>query len=318
MTELPERTAETLKAFRRIFLPNAEAVDERIDRAVADTGTAKAAIRALIGAPAFRLRHAHVFQGIGHAYEAAQIETSASEEELAVLFGQMEAAWRRLGEESPYHSVLASQATGPRGSDVEAFRASGRAEVEALMRTLERSGPLPAHATLLEVGCGMGRMTIPLATRFERVVAMDISASHLAAARAYAEEAGVRNAEFRLLQSVDALAAGAFDIVLCFQVLQHNPPPVIARMLDRIFAALRPGGRALVHLVHHRVGYAFDTASYLAAGGVREEIEMHAFPQREAFRIAREAGCHPVDAVDVALHRRDSIHAQFCTFRKDA
>jgi hypothetical protein len=80
-------------------------------------------------------------------------------------------------------------------------------------------------------------------------------------------------------------------------VLQHNPPPVIAHLLRLAFAGLAPGGLAVFQVPTYRVGYAFDTAAYLAAEG-EPKMEMHVLPQRAVFALAREAGLEVLELLD--------------------
>src|SRR5690348_17421746 len=50
--------------------------------------------------------------------------------------------------------------------------ATATAELDSLF---SRLGDDPRGGTCVEVGCGFGRMTAPLAERFDRVVALDVS-----------------------------------------------------------------------------------------------------------------------------------------------
>ena len=58
--------------------------------------------------------------------------------------------------------------------------ATARAELEGLFGRL---GADPRRGTCVEVGCGPGRMSGVLAERFDRVVAVDVSAGMLERAR---------------------------------------------------------------------------------------------------------------------------------------
>jgi ubiquinone/menaquinone biosynthesis C-methylase UbiE len=110
-------------------------------------------------------------------------------------------------------------------------------------RTAENSAAyllphLGAGASILDVGCGPGTITLDLAQRVGpgRVVGIDAAEDVLAAARADAEAAGVANITYQVgdvyqLEFTDE----SFDVVHAHQVLQHLADPV---------AALREMGRA--------------------------------------------------------------------------
>ena len=97
---------------------------------------------------------------------------------------------------------------------------------------------------VLDLGCGPGRLTIPLAQAVGpggRVVAIDLQAAMLARAKANAERARVGNIDFHALAiGKDALPAGAFDRAVLVAVLGEVSDRTAA--LRQIFDALKPGG----------------------------------------------------------------------------
>jgi SAM-dependent methyltransferase len=99
--------------------------------------------------------------------------------------------------------------------------------------------------TVVEIGCGIGRITRILADRCERVVAIDVSPEMLARART--EHPALENVEWLLgdgetLAGVpDASADGVFSHV----VFQHIPDPAITLgYVAEMGRVLRPGGWA--------------------------------------------------------------------------
>ena len=76
----------------------------------------------------------------------------------------------------------------------EQFYRSGRDDVDRLLRTFRRHACFTeglADKTVLEYGCGVGRMTHALANHFRQVYAYDISTSHLALAKTFTDELGL-------------------------------------------------------------------------------------------------------------------------------
>jgi len=73
-------------------------------------------------------------------------------------------------------------------------------EVERLCRSL-----IPPGASVLEIGCGTGRLSIPMARRAKSVTAIDSAEKMLAHCRRNAQEAGVTNLEVRSLDWKDAV-----------------------------------------------------------------------------------------------------------------
>lgn len=98
-----------------------------------------------------------------------------------------------------------------------------------------------AGAKTVDVGCGGGILTEALAQRGAEVLGIDASEVPLEVARLHALESGAQ-ADYRRI-TVEALAAespGAWDLVCCFELLEHVPDP--ARMVAACAQLAKPGG----------------------------------------------------------------------------
>jgi ubiquinone/menaquinone biosynthesis C-methylase UbiE len=102
-------------------------------------------------------------------------------------------------------------------------------------------------ATVLDVGCGPGTISIDMATRVApgSVLAIDATEAPLAGARERAAAAGIDTVTFAVgdAYALDAPAGGTdsgFDVVHAHQVLQHLTDPVAA--LREMLRVCRTGG----------------------------------------------------------------------------
>ena len=127
----------------------------------------------------------------------------------------------------------------------------------------------------LDFGCGVGRLSLPLASRFETVTGVDISEPMVVAARRRAEEAGIANVRFGL-DGEPSLTAERFDLVYCALVLQHQPDGAVALALARRLMDLVGPGGALV----------LQAPTHIAA---RARIQ----PSRRLYALLRRAGAPP-------------------------
>ncbi len=78
--------------------------------------------------------------------------------------------------------------------------------------------PLQSDDTLLDMGCGPGRLSIPLAQRVKSVTALDISEEVLKYCKINADEAGLTNLATKKLDFKDAVAGSDIeehDVVVC-------------------------------------------------------------------------------------------------------
>ena len=111
-------------------------------------------------------------------------------------------------------------------------------------------GPLPAGATVVDLGCGGGFFCEPFARRGARVVGCDRSFRSVAAARAHWIGSGGGAAAPNYLRADVAhapLASGCADLVLLADVLEHVDDPCAA--LAEAGRLLKPGGRLYVNTV---------------------------------------------------------------------
>jgi SAM-dependent methyltransferase len=225
---------------------------------------------------------------------AADIEWRTDPLTASRLLDHVKETWTAIGESRPHWSVLSSDQFLPEriAENESDFFASGKGDLIALMSALHRHG-VTERPHILEYGCGIGRVTGYLAGEFPHVTACDISMSHLAMARKIVGNRG--NVTFKLVQDDTFGMTEPFDIWLSHIVLQHNPPPVIALILRKMFSMLAPDGIAIFQLPTYCIDYRFAIAEYLSGGAPDNAIEVHCLPQPVVFSLAHEAGCMPLE-----------------------
>lgn len=101
----------------------------------------------------------------------------------------------------------------------------------------------PRHCRGLEIGCANGAFTRHLATRCDRLLALDLSEAALAQARARGTPPGVTFARAEL---PGGWPEGRFDLIVLSEVLYYFRPPEIAELARLCAACLAPGGRVLL------------------------------------------------------------------------
>lgn len=95
-----------------------------------------------------------------------------------------------------------------------------------------------AGRTALDVGCGAGLLTEPLARMGARATGLDAAPENIGAARAHAEAAGL-DIDY-VTGGIEALAGRSFDLVVSMEVIEHvaDVPAFIAGLAG----ALAEGG----------------------------------------------------------------------------
>jgi cyclopropane fatty-acyl-phospholipid synthase-like methyltransferase len=120
------------------------------------------------------------------------------------------------------------------------------------MRILDRLGLVRPGYTVLDYGCGVGRITQVLAERGDvRVIAVDRSADMRRHANNYVSRRFLNDGTVQILSDVEILdevsdRACSVDTLLLIEVLQHIPEPIIEDLLPKLLTILKPGGRVFV------------------------------------------------------------------------
>ncbi len=222
------------------------------------------------------------------------VEVAVSADALSQMFERIHQEWEFLGKTDPYWSVV----TQPQyhldefETHKDQFYKSGKYSCDLFLAALRRNNINPYLIELcLDLGCGVGRVTNFLAKSLVNVIGVDISSNHLALAKNHLQNEGVTNAELKQLETIQSLndlpmLDGIFSVI----TLQHNPPPVIAWMLNALLNRLKPMGVAFIQIPTYKNGYLFEADRYLQTTAPKT-LEMHFFPQHEIFKIVEAAGC---------------------------
>lgn len=218
------------------------------------------------------------------------------------LFTHIQKVWNVLGETEPHWSVLSSNDFKQESivHNKKRFYDSGSADVDILRYALCRNNlSLDNYSTCLEYGCGLGRVTYHLAKIFDSVYGCDISSSHLESAFQYMVHQNVHNVQFIHIDSFESLKRlPKIDLIFSLIVLQHNPPPMIAKIIEIFTQKLNPEGVALFQLPVYRKGYRFCLHDYLeTTADANMEIEMHILPQADVFKIIDAGGCRVLEVL---------------------
>ncbi len=287
---------DVVVAAYRIFLGREPESERVIREKIEHHKSVTDLFREFVNSQEFKWRHSDYRSAVKAVYHATSnpIDVDVPPEVFSRLFARIRDQWAALGESEPFWSVLSDDRF--RMSNIEnsrkEFYASGADSDRIIDVFCQRSNVAPPTGTCLELGCGVGRVTHFLAKRFTRVIGVDISQGNLDLARAYFSNARTSNVDLILLRDLEQLEETRnFDFFYSLIVLQHNPPPIMARMLRIILKNLRPGGGFLFQIPTHSPGYRFIAELYLESyDPVGDSFEMHVLPMHVVLGIIEEVG----------------------------
>ncbi|NBX04201.1 MAG: bifunctional 2-polyprenyl-6-hydroxyphenol methylase/3-demethylubiquinol 3-O-methyltransferase UbiG [Alphaproteobacteria bacterium] len=102
------------------------------------------------------------------------------------------------------------------------------------------AGPL-AGKTLLDIGCGGGLISEPMAALDATVTGIDAGEKNIKVATLHAEKSGVK-VDYRCTTAEDLAATGAqFDVVVALEIIEHVAD--VAEFVKASVALLKPGGK---------------------------------------------------------------------------
>lgn len=296
----------TVVACYRALLGREPESDLVIEAHVQAKHTLESFLKACIQSPEFvgqKIEGEAVRAGPG-AREKLEIDTTGTPTEMKKLLKHMESVWSKYGKEDPYYSVLTNKIFKKsiiNKKTIKEFYYTSNSDFNFINSALNRNSiQLEKESTVLDFGCGLGRIGARFVENNQPYIGVDISRPHLMQAEQYFSEMNFQNYEFILLEDFLQRAEIA-DLVFSLIVLQHNPPPVIALLIEQMCKALRPGGTVIFQVPTRLNGYRFNMGEYVLNPPNHGVMEMHAFPQQEIFKILRSHGCTPVEVFEADM-----------------
>jgi SAM-dependent methyltransferase len=166
-------------------------------------------------------------------------------------------AWVKWGEQDPYFAVITAPKfrTGVLDEAAKAeFFKSGRNHVRYVLGTCRKAlAPDFKPHSVLDFGCGVGRVVLPFAIEpgVATAVGLDVAPAMLEEAKRNQNEQGIANAEFLVSDlSLSAIEGRQFDLVHSFIVFQHIDLARGREFFARLLEHLAPGGMGAIHVLY--------------------------------------------------------------------
>jgi len=216
---------------------------------------------------------------------------TASPEEIARFTAMAEAWWDPAGKFKPLHRFNPVRLAFLRREFALLFGRDPQAE-----RPFE-------GLTLLDVGCGGGLLSEPLAAMGFSVTGIDAGEKNIRIASLHAEKSGAA-VTYRVATPEQLDPSESFDVVLSMEVVEHVTD--VALFLDSACARLRPGG-VFVGATMNRTPKAWLLAvvgaEYVLRWLPRGTHDWHKFVRPSEFaRMLRHAGVETRQQIGVAYN----------------
>ena len=195
-------------------------------------------------------------------------------------FENLAKTWDSFGKHDPLWSILAWEGKKDNHWDPYEFFQVGEGEIHYIFQEAEKRKEFVSRTRSLDFGCGVGRLTLPLAGIFGESHGVDISESMIAHAKRFQAEKKIANCFFHLNRAPDLsiFQDESFDFILSLIALQHMEPNYFLSYLSEFLRTLNKGGV----LVFQLPDAMEERANY-------EQFTQDTEPVMEMYGLAKEA-----------------------------
>jgi SAM-dependent methyltransferase len=156
----------------------------------------------------------------------------------------MRSDWNRRAAEDAYYYVAFARP----GQSTAEFLSSASIILPTLEAELIRLPP-SSHRRALEIGCGPGRLMLPMSRHFDEIHGVDVSDEMILLGRDLLRDTPNATLHVNNGQDLSAFPDEYFDFAYSFVVFQHIPlKAVVLNYLREIRRVLKPGGILLCQL----------------------------------------------------------------------
>ena len=150
---------------------------------------------------------------------------------------------------------------------------------------------LPASGKVLDIGCGFGLFSLYYARQYPQLdlSGLDLSPRRIAMAQAAADRLTVSNVRYAVRDAGDLKLDEQYQCIYLLDLIHHLPVPAVRPLLERLHAALAPGGRLLIKEVDTRPRYKMWFTWFLDQLMDRRATVRY-WPQSELAALLSEVG----------------------------
>ena len=214
--------------------------------------------------------------------------------------------WDRFAETDPYTYIL----TSLKNRDLGQFWQSGQKTVRDEILPLIKSRQISTGIGM-ELGCGVGRLALPLASYFQEMWGVDVAEAMVRRAERFAADRSIRNAHFSAVSGPEELSyrmhncLGRIDFVYSLLVFQHIADlAVIEGYLQGTSALLGDSGMAYLQFDTRPPSIAYHLKSklpdFLLPRFWRRGIRRIRRAPQDLEKIIRQAGLEIIDQLTPA------------------
>ena len=174
----------------------------------------------------------------------------------------------------PYHYVAQMPARGFAEHFVDEWGINYISTIDFLLSEVARLNA----SSIVDIGCGDGRLTREIAARFDvpRCIGIDYSQRAICLAKAMNHDIPEQRLSFVAADiTAPDVNLGAFDVAILMEVFEHIPPCAAPDFLRGVRKLMRPGGRLLLTVPHTNKPVEYKHFQHFDAASIRAWLSPH-------------------------------------------
>lgn len=156
--------------------------------------------------------------------------------------------WDEFGKTDPLWAILSDSKKRGNKWKLDEFFYTGQSEIDELMKYVESLGIDLQRRKALDFGCGIGRLTQPLANYFTEVYGVDIASSMIELANKYNRFGDRCSYYLNERDDLRLFRDAVFDFIYSNIVLQHMEPAYSKNYMKEFLRILTPHGLLIFQL----------------------------------------------------------------------
>lgn len=167
-------------------------------------------------------------------------------------FENLKKTWEAFAQENPMWAILTAGKERNYQWDPDQFYRAGVEGFDRILHQVKLVMQLPEIEKSLDFGCGVGRLTFPLAKISKTSFGVDVSDAMISMAEKSAETKEIKNCNFiqNTREDLTVFENDTFDFIVSMMVLQHMEPKYFTIYMKEFLRILKPDGVLVFQLPH--------------------------------------------------------------------
>jgi len=239
---------------------------------------------------------------------------------------ELQKNWNEIGKVDPLWSILAWPEKKGHKWNIDEFFATGKREIDLVMEYIKSLGVHIPRRKALDFGCGVGRLTQPLADYFDEVNGVDIAPYFIELANEYNRHGDKCKYYLNETNDLKSFFDNSFDFIYTTLTLQHLDHQYSKDYIKEFLRILSPDGLLIFQLpsgpantikgLAIRVIPPILVKVYYTLRYGNQAMEMHGMKREAVINFVEQNGGRIVDVRRDQSSGKAWVSFRYCVIKK--